>query len=197
MRREGIIKPGLAHRLLEHLAHGIGAHLVPARRYEKIWRRLVAQKRGPVIVEISLHGFDAKVVKRDDALFSTLAENLHLTLIEINAITVQTRSFRNTGTACVQELQQGLITHSSSPCKLIGCLISVRETDTQQLDHVIRSDDSRQASTASGALKSTSRVAFDNALNVQPLEETAQRRKMPIHRRPLIASAIKVSQIRT
>ena len=68
MRRDGGWKPRNGKRLLEHLAHRIGAHLVTARRNEEIRAFLLLDEQGSREQQIRAHARERKVMQRYDAL---------------------------------------------------------------------------------------------------------------------------------
>ena len=87
VRRDGgMAGPAAAKRLLEHLAHGIGAHLVSARRYEEIRAVLVpAPAAGRAKQRIRAHARKRQVVQRHDALLGRLCRaRWHCPGFEIN-----------------------------------------------------------------------------------------------------------------
>ena len=208
VRRKRLVEPGCAHGLLEHLAHGVGAHLVAARRHEKIRGCSVAQEQRARIIQIALHRIDAKLVQRDYPLLPALAENLHLALSEVDVAQLQVRSLRDACTASVQEFENRLIAHvggdvpgrirrtrAGRTAVLAAGQRRARDgMNAQQLNHVVWAYDMRQMLVLFGTLKNACGVGGDNAGRVQPAEKTAQRRQMPVYRGSLVARFVQIGQ---
>ncbi len=137
MRRERLVEPRGKQTLLEHFAKRIGRHLVATRAHEEI-RALFAgkQRRARVEKQSRMEGWLFHATARC-ALFRAFTEHAHLPSIEIDALKQQTRCFRNTRAACVQELENRAVAH-------VGGLIAAAP-HRKQTHHVGGRNSSRKA----------------------------------------------------
>ena len=145
VRRDSGRKPRSGKRLLEHLAHCIGAHLVTPRRDEEVRAFLILDKHWPRKQQVRAHARERKIVQRHDALLRPLAEHAALPLVEINRGKQQPGSLRYTRAACVQKLKQRLIAHLGGRALVASLGIKPFAVYAEQRGNVLRTKMMRQA----------------------------------------------------
>lgn len=112
MGMQARIEARLGRALLEDATQAIGGHRVATRGDEQGAAAAVPQKNGTRLVDVAPHGLECERVKRDDALLGSFAEEPHARIGEVDVAKLEARYFGDAGTACVQELEKGLIANA-------------------------------------------------------------------------------------
>ena len=193
--RQGVIKPRLAHRRLEHLAHRIGLHLVAARRHEEIRALLAVEQLRARHERVSSEGVHGQIVQGNDALLRALAEQARLALVEVDVGSEQPRRLRDARTARVEEFKYRLVAHVGERLLAGAPLQIARSMDRQQACHIARAKNLREVFSALRPDERARRVGVHAAGDVQPAEKRAQRRKTAVDRPARIARRIELGQI--
>ena len=134
-------------------------------------------------------------MNRHDALLRPLAEHLHLPASEIHVGRKQTGRLGHAGAACVQEFQQSEVPRIHGRLFALAPGRVALAVHRQQLHHVRRPDDVRQALRLFGPLQNARGVLVGDAGDVEPAEEAAQRRQAAVHRGARVLCAVELAQV--
>ena len=99
-------------------------------------------------------------MQRHDALFRAFTEHAHLPSVEIDVLKQQTRCFRDTSAACVQELENRAIAH-------VGGLIAAAP-HRKQTRHVGGRNSSRKAASELRSAHDIGGIRLDQAFSHKP-----------------------------
>ena len=149
----------------------------------------------PPEMEIARHRRGGKLVNRHDALLRALSEQFHLRVLEVHVGDQQSRRFGDTGTACIEQLEQRLIPHVRKRllARIAGQILCA--VNREDLRHVGRLDGVRQVLRLFGPLHDACRILGNRTRCAHPAEVTAQRAQFAIDRRSRVLRPIELAEI--